>query len=509
MKARAAPHTPASAEPAARTPSAAGAARASLSIIALSQDPMLIEALTQAAIGQASVVSSPSADRFADQLVANAAAVALIDAAAAPAPLDGFIASLRQQFPQLLLLLAGPAALQTQFAAQLADGSIFRLAHKPASAQRLKLLVDAALLRRQALIDQATGAPLAGAAASADSTAQAADARSAHSGRRRPLWLLAWGLVVVIVAALGALLWRRPLDNTPADAGITATTGTSTGPSAAIPATTAPAAPAATPAATAPAAAVSQEEAERDAIDRAAAERAERDRLMSESQQREAALAEQVRRTAIGARIDQAHVYVQLARKRLASGALLMPADDSARSYVQSALALAPADAEVQGVAAALDRALRAVAAQAQAQPSNSQAIAPTGAPADTPAAMPAVAPAAVPTPVATDTPTIAAASVAPTVPDVVAEALLQRSHFVPPVYPPEALSRGISGTVELEFTVTPAGDVSDIAIRAAEPAGVFEQAAIAALSHNRYRPVLRDGVAIAQRARIRLRFQP
>lgn len=211
MKARAAPRTPASAEQAASTPTptpvatTSGAAVASLSIIALSRDPMLLEALTLAAVGHASVVSSPSADRFADQLVANAAAVALIDAAVAPVPLDEFVASVHQQFPQLLLLLAGPAALQNQFAAQLADGTIFRLAHKPASAQRLKLFVDAALLRRQALIDQATSAPLAGALV-ADPNAPPL---AAPSGHRRPLWLLAAGLLIVVAAALAARLWLR------------------------------------------------------------------------------------------------------------------------------------------------------------------------------------------------------------------------------------------------------------------------------------------------------------
>ncbi|HEY4973831.1 MAG TPA: hypothetical protein VII41_09500, partial [Steroidobacteraceae bacterium] len=122
MKPRAAPPAaPAALERAAAH--AAGASRASLSVIALSEDPMLLEALTLAAMDQATVVTSPSADRFADQLVATAAAVALIDAAAAPTPLDGFIASLHQQFPQLLLLLAGPASLQPQFAPQLADGT--------------------------------------------------------------------------------------------------------------------------------------------------------------------------------------------------------------------------------------------------------------------------------------------------------------------------------------------------------------------------------------------------
>ena len=485
MKPRAAPRAPAGADPVGASPAPAIAARAPLSIIALSQDPMLLEALTLAAAGQASVVSSPSADRFADQLVATAAAVALIDAAAAPVPLDEFIASVQRQFPQLLLLLAGPAALQNQFAAQLADGTIFRLAHKPASAKRLKLFVDAALLRRQALIDQAIGLPVAGTAAAARPNAAAQTARSRG---RRTLWLLASGVVILIATALGALLWRRPLT------GAAPTPSDSNAAHAASPAaSSAVAAPAAA------AAAVSDSEAERDAIDRAAAERAERDQLISEGERREAVLAEQVRRTASSARAEQAHTYLQLARKRLASGALLTPADDSARSYLQAALALAPNDADVQAFASAFDQALR-LASLAQA-PGVQAAPAPESAPAVTAAAT---------TPATTLATTQATASATPaTVPDVVPESLLQRAHFVPPVYPPDALERGLSGTVDLEFTVAPSGEVTDIAIQAAEPHGVFEQAAVAALSHSRYRPVERDGVAIAQRARIRLRFQP
>ena len=497
MKPRAAPRAPAGADPVGASPAPAIAARAPLSIIALSQDPMLLEALTLAAVGQASVVSSPSADRFADQLVATAAAVALIDAAAAPVPLDEFIASVQRQFPQLLLLLAGPAALQNQFAAQLTDGTIFRLAHKPASAQRLKLFVDAALLRRQALIDQAIGLPVAGTAAAARPNAAAQTARSRG---RRTLWLLASGVVILIATALGALLWRRPLTGpapTPSDSN--AAHAASPAASSAVAAPAATGAPTAPAAAAAAGAAVSDSEAERDAIDRAAADRAERDQLISEGQRREAALTEQVRRTASSARAEQAHVYLQLARKRLASGALLTPADDSARSYLQAALALAPNDADVQAFASALDQALR-LASLAQA-PGVQAAPAPESAPAVTAAAT---------TPATTLATTQATASATPaTVPDVVPESLLQRAHFVPPVYPPDALERGLSGTVDLEFTVAPTGEVTDIAIQAAEPHGVFEQAAVAALSHSRYRPVERDGVAIAQRARIRLRFQP
>src|SRR5579863_8907518 len=76
-------------------------------IVALSDDSLLLEALSGVAAG--SVSSAPSTDRFIDQLVANGAGIALIDATCVTTPLKGFLAALREQFPQLLLLLTGPA----------------------------------------------------------------------------------------------------------------------------------------------------------------------------------------------------------------------------------------------------------------------------------------------------------------------------------------------------------------------------------------------------------------
>jgi protein TonB len=75
------------------------------------------------------------------------------------------------------------------------------------------------------------------------------------------------------------------------------------------------------------------------------------------------------------------------------------------------------------------------------------------------------------------------------------------------PVYPRAAELRGIEGWVEVEFTVAEGGEVKDIAVRSANPPGVFEQAAISALSKWRYKPVLRDAKPVAQRARVRIRF--
>jgi TonB family protein len=77
----------------------------------------------------------------------------------------------------------------------------------------------------------------------------------------------------------------------------------------------------------------------------------------------------------------------------------------------------------------------------------------------------------------------------------------------VNPVYPQKATAASTQGWVELDFTVGVNGTVSDVAVHAATPPGVFDQAALAALAQWRYQPVLRDGKPTPQRARIRIRF--
>jgi TonB family protein len=262
---------------------------------------------------------------------------------------------------------------------------------------------------------------------------------------------------------------------------------------------------------------------------------------------REAELQQQVQRTASGARVAQAQVYVQLARKRLTAGALLEPSDDSARAYVTAAVALAPEDAEVRAVSAALRDALsaaftgaiaagdataaklwlQACSEQAAGSPmlsrfklqldalessQRAQAEQLAGMQSDL-GQLPAEAQARVAPDLNGAQPSIrnaletAVAGDQSSASDVVPEGRLQRQHFVPPTYPPAALAGGVTGFVELQFTVDASGKVSDIQVQAAEPRGVFERAAISALSQSRYHPVLRDGLPITQRAQIRLRF--
>jgi TonB family protein len=85
--------------------------------------------------------------------------------------------------------------------------------------------------------------------------------------------------------------------------------------------------------------------------------------------------------------------------------------------------------------------------------------------------------------------------------------AAMTRTHYVAPQFPQVARVRGLDGWVDLQFVIGVDGAVSDVAVVGAQPVGIFEQAALDAVRHWRYQPVTRDGRAVSQRARVRLRF--
>lgn len=85
---------------------------------------------------------------------------------------------------------------------------------------------------------------------------------------------------------------------------------------------------------------------------------------------------------------------------------------------------------------------------------------------------------------------------------------LVQRA----PVYPPDAARQQLEGWVELGFSVTAQGTVTDVRVLAAQPRRIFDAAAKAALLSWRYRPLLVDGHAVGQtghRVRIDFHLEP
>ncbi|MDH3439151.1 MAG: energy transducer TonB [Gammaproteobacteria bacterium] len=78
----------------------------------------------------------------------------------------------------------------------------------------------------------------------------------------------------------------------------------------------------------------------------------------------------------------------------------------------------------------------------------------------------------------------------------------------VPARYPPRAEEKGISGWVDVYFTVTPSGETANIEVTAAEPQSIFDRAAINAVEKWLFEPVEFRGQVISQRAAARLKFE-
>lgn len=70
-------------------------------------------------------------------------------------------------------------------------------------------------------------------------------------------------------------------------------------------------------------------------------------------------------------------------------------------------------------------------------------------------------------------------------------------------IYPPSAKAAGIEGHVVVTYDVTVEGRVANAVVAEAEPPGVFEQAALAAVRSWRFRPPLQRGEPVEAPARV------
>lgn len=78
----------------------------------------------------------------------------------------------------------------------------------------------------------------------------------------------------------------------------------------------------------------------------------------------------------------------------------------------------------------------------------------------------------------------------------------------VPPKYPARAASRHIEGWVKIEFTITTDGTVENAVVVEAEPAEVFDDAALKAINQWKFKEKIVNGVAVEQRAVQTLQFK-
>jgi periplasmic protein TonB len=161
------------------------------------------------------------------------------------------------------------------------------------------------------------------------------------------------------------------------------------------------------------------------------------------------------------------------------------------------------------------DQQQQAAAATAAAKAAAAAATPIPAAPATTSAAAPATpsatAPAtANPTPAATvpnATPLVTAAATPP-------PAAIGESHAaevlktVPPEYPRDAYVKHTEGWVEVEFTITPDGQVSNATVAGANPARVFNDAALRAVQRWTFKPKMDNGKPVEEHMKRRIEFK-
>jgi TonB family protein len=195
-----------------------------------------------------------------------------------------------------------------------------------------------------------------------------------------------------------------------------------------------------------------------------------------------------------------------LIQQRLSSGALNSPAGDSAADYLQqlegthlTGSAQAEA-AQAKGVLAAkLITRARAEMRSGQTAQANADLAAASSWGAST-AAVAAVQR------LGSASRGQSQAAAGPNLPALAAQ--LQRTRYVAPEYPDRALSNRISGDVTVQYVVDKKGYTRDVHVIESKPKGMFDRAAMDAISQWRYRPAKYDGAPVEVPVRTHIVFQ-
>jgi TonB family protein len=536
-------------------------------LIAMTRDPALVHALQELAGGELTILLVEDLRRLADELMQHSTAVALLDAQALGVPADAAVDAVKNQFPDVCLMVAGLAAEQNLLATRISDQRVFRFVHKPASPQRLRLFLEAASMQ--------PAPPRAAAATPGAEISIAAGSAPPPRGGASLLPIIAGAAAVLILAVGGWVLLRGDDEEAASAASVATTPLPDASPEftallaradAAFNAGTLIAADGSSAAELYrqamrfdPGSTAAQKGFERSIEDSlAGAEQAlladkldqargtaELLRLIVPDNSRLAFLYTQIerelarvnadatQRKALETREAQIRTAVNAVTQRIRRGALVDPVTDSAVSRFREAQVIGAGDPMVRASRDALVAALLTAADKEL----NAGRHAPARRLVDAAGSVNSSAPGldimrrrvdeAAPKQPAETTPAQSDAAAAATGSggdsagaqdpaqatgtvageSIVSALTLKALRRADPEYPAQALEKLISGWVELEFTVAKDGTVQDVVVAQSEPRRIFDNAAVTAMKRYRYAPVLRDGQPVEQRARLRMRF--
>jgi hypothetical protein len=114
-------------------------------LVILTVDEGFLQTLRQAVGGARRCWHVPSPDKVSDLLIAGQVGIVILDVQALHEAPGSFVAQIKRQFPDLVILAAGKRDDETALGGLITNGVIYRFIHKPMSPARAKLFVDAAV----------------------------------------------------------------------------------------------------------------------------------------------------------------------------------------------------------------------------------------------------------------------------------------------------------------------------------------------------------------------------
>jgi hypothetical protein len=124
-------------------------AAAPVAVAAITQDRALIGLLRSVIDPTNDLILVNSEAELTPHLNSRRVSVALLDSMFIEGDLGSMAERLRETWPDLVLVVVGTAEEQTKVAAQITSGVVYRFLHRPVSAPRVRLFVDAALRRHE------------------------------------------------------------------------------------------------------------------------------------------------------------------------------------------------------------------------------------------------------------------------------------------------------------------------------------------------------------------------
>jgi TonB family protein len=124
-------------------------AAAPVAIAAITQDRALIGLLRSVIDPTSDLILVTSEAELTPHLNSRRVSVALLDSMFIEGDLGAMAERLRETWPDLVLVVVGTAEEQSKVAGQITSGVVYRFLHRPVSAPRVRLFVDAALRRHE------------------------------------------------------------------------------------------------------------------------------------------------------------------------------------------------------------------------------------------------------------------------------------------------------------------------------------------------------------------------